>query len=106
LHTTKQPLGAVTSVEMSSDGIHLLSSTRHGPIRIWDMRYSEQPLPQRYKGHESTCSSSFIKATFCGDESIIVGGSDSGVVYMWDRKTANIIQVNMYIYTTYFLLFI
>eukprot|EP00953_Heterococcus_sp_UTEX-ZZ885_P016126 9085-Heterococcus_DN1.PRE.2 len=91
-HTTKQPLGAVTSVEMSSDGIHLLSSTRHGPIRIWDMRYSEQPLPQRYKGHESTCSSSFIKATFCGDESIIVGGSDSGVVYMWDRKTANIIQ--------------
>lgn len=87
--TYGQPLGAVTSVQMSRDGINLLTSSRHGPLRLWDVR-QERPLV-RYKGHQNT-SSSFLRATFGAEESLVIGGSDCGRLHVWDRKTGKLVQ--------------
>ncbi|CAN0287497.1 unnamed protein product, partial [Discosporangium mesarthrocarpum] len=81
---SSQPVGAVMSVELTHDGMYLLASSRHGPVRLWDVRM-ERPL-LRYKGHQNT-SSSFLRATLGGDEELVLGGSDDKKLYIWDRRS-------------------
>ena len=42
-----QAVGAVTSVDLTMDGMYLLASSRHGPVRTWDVRMGRPLL--RYK---------------------------------------------------------
>jgi len=44
----------------------------------------------KYKGHQNT-SKNFIRASFAGD-SLIVGGSEDGLVYVWDREKGDVLQ--------------
>eukprot|EP00611_Tribonema_gayanum_P023950 TRINITY_DN514_c0_g1_i1.p1 TRINITY_DN514_c0_g1~~TRINITY_DN514_c0_g1_i1.p1 ORF type:complete len:358 (-),score=94.31 TRINITY_DN514_c0_g1_i1:266-1306(-) len=92
VRTLTQPLGAVTSVQVSRDGLYLLTSSRHGSVRLWDLRIGsdERPL-QRFRGHQNT-SSSFLRATFAAEESLILGGSDCGALHVWDRKNGDLMQ--------------
>lgn len=81
-------LGEVTSVEMSEDGLQLLTSSKDNSNRLWDMRML-RPL-QRFKGHQNT-SKNFIRCAFA-HPSLVVSGSEDGLVYMWDKESANVLQ--------------
>ncbi|CBJ33816.1 conserved unknown protein [Ectocarpus siliculosus] len=81
--TLSQAVGAVTSVDLTMDGMYLLASSRHGPVRTWDVRMGRPLL--RYKGHQNT-SSSFLRATLGAEEGLVFGGSDDCKVYVWHRR--------------------
>ncbi|KAJ1886801.1 hypothetical protein LPJ66_009446 [Kickxella alabastrina] len=81
-------LGEVTSVATSDSGMLLLSSSKDNSNRLWDLRSLKRLC--RYKGHQNT-SKNFIRSSFIGD-SLVVGGSEDGMVYIWDRESTNIVQ--------------
>ncbi|KAL1916932.1 uncharacterized protein VTP21DRAFT_5129 [Calcarisporiella thermophila] len=81
-------LGEVTSVEMNSNGTLLLSSSKDNSNRLWDVRMV-RPI-RKLKGHQNT-SKNFIRATFA-HHNLVVGGSEDGVVYIWDQETGEILQ--------------
>ncbi|WFD32443.1 hypothetical protein MSPP1_003490 [Malassezia sp. CBS 17886] len=81
-------LGEVTSVEMSDDGLQLLTSSKDNAHRLWDMRTLR--LLQRFKGHQNT-SKNFIRSAFA-NPSLIVSGSEDGLVYMWDHDSTDALQ--------------
>nr|KAJ3422097.1 hypothetical protein HK105_001173 [Polyrhizophydium stewartii] len=88
IKTISSHLGEVTCVEMSSDGTLLLSSSKDNSNRLWDIRML-RPI-RKFKGHQNT-SKNFIRASFAGD-SLIVGGSEDGAVYLWDRDKGDVLQ--------------
>ncbi|KAI8912581.1 WD40-repeat-containing domain protein [Gorgonomyces haynaldii] len=88
IKTISSHLGEVTSVEMSPDGLHLLSSSKDNSNRLWDIRML-RPI-RKFKGHQNT-SKNFIRASFAG-ESLVVGGSEDGAVYIWDREKGDLLQ--------------
>jgi len=79
----------VTSVEMNKTGGLLLSGSKDNSNRLWDVRLA-RPI-RRFKGHQNT-SKNFVRASFGPDESLIVGGSEDGFVYIWDAATGEILQ--------------
>ncbi|KAJ2470704.1 hypothetical protein GGI02_002750 [Coemansia sp. RSA 2322] len=81
-------LGEVTSVATSDSGMLLLSSSKDNSNRLWDLRSLKRLCC--HKGHQNT-SKNFIRSGFVGD-SLIVGGSEDGMVYLWDRESTNIVQ--------------
>ncbi|KAJ2726889.1 hypothetical protein GGI07_000217 [Coemansia sp. Benny D115] len=81
-------LGEVTAVATSESGLLLLSSSKDNSNRLWDLRSLKRLC--RYKGHQNT-SKNFIRARFMGD-SMVVGGSEDGMVYIWDRQSTAIVQ--------------
>jgi WD40 repeat protein len=48
-----------------------------------------RPL-RRFKAHSNT-SHNFIRATFA-HSSLLVSGSEDGVLYMWDREDSEVLQ--------------
>ncbi|KAI9097009.1 WD40-repeat-containing domain protein [Phlyctochytrium arcticum] len=88
IRTITSHLGEVTSVEMSSNGSLLLSSSKDNSNRLWDIRML-RPI-RKFKGHQNT-SKNFIKAGFAGD-ALVVGGSEDGIVYIWDALKGDILQ--------------
>ncbi|KAI8900389.1 WD40-repeat-containing domain protein [Globomyces pollinis-pini] len=88
IKTISSHLGEVTSVEISSDGYYLLSSSKDNSNRLWDVRML-RPI-RKFKGHQNT-SKNFIRSSFAGD-SLIVGGSEDGIVYVWDREKGEVLQ--------------
>lgn len=45
-----QAVGAVTSVDLTMDGMYLLASSRHGPVRTWDVRMGRPLLRYKARG--------------------------------------------------------
>lgn len=88
IRTLPGHLGEVTSVEMSEDGLQLLTSSKDNSIRLWDMRML-RPL-RRFKGHQNT-SKNFIRSAFA-HPSLLVSGSEDGLVYIWDQESSNVVQ--------------
>lgn len=72
-------------MRMNSDGSLVLTSSRHGAVRLWDLRATAKPLV-RYKGHQNSASS-FIRCSFGAKESVVLSGSDDGAIHMWDAAT-------------------
>ncbi|CAM6106108.1 unnamed protein product [Calypogeia fissa] len=87
--TYSSHLGEVTSVEMNKDGSLLLSGSKDNSNRLWDVRLAG-PI-KRFKGHQNT-SKNFVRASFGPDESLVVGGSEDGLIYIWDATTGEILQ--------------
>ncbi|CAM9925340.1 unnamed protein product [Choristocarpus tenellus] len=69
--------------------MYLLASSRHGPVRLWDVRM-ERPI-LRYKGHQNS-SSGFLRATLGGEEELVLSGSDDNKLYVWHQKSAKLLQ--------------
>lgn len=81
-------LGEVTSVDMSEDGLQLLTSAKDNSHRLWDMRML-RPI-QRFKGHQNT-SKNFIRCSFA-HPSLVVSGSEDGLVYLWCQESNEVLQ--------------
>lgn len=45
---------------------------------------------RKLKGHQNT-SKNFVRAKFA-DNNLIVGGSEDGIVYIWDQETGEVLQ--------------
>ena len=84
IKTYTQLLGEVTSLEMSDSGHYLLSGTKGNSNRLWDLRTGR--AAQRYKGHQNTARN-FIRTGFGSNGSLVVGGSEDGMVYIWDLES-------------------
>ncbi|KAK3805482.1 MAG: WD40-repeat-containing domain protein [Benniella sp.] len=88
IKTVTSHLGEVTSVAMNSNGIPLLSSSKGNSNGMWDIRMT-RPL-RKLKGHQNT-SKNFIRAGFAHN-SLLVGGSEDGLVFIWDQESVDILQ--------------
>lgn len=88
IKTLSSHLSEVTSVQMNPNGTLLLSSSKDNSNRLWDMRML-RPM-RKFKGHQNT-SKNFISASFSGD-SIVVGGSEDGLIYIWDSDKGDLIH--------------
>ncbi|ORY89421.1 WD40-repeat-containing domain protein [Leucosporidium creatinivorum] len=86
IRTLNAQLGEVTSVDMSDS--YLLTNSRDNSVRLWDVRML-RPL-RRFKAHSNT-SQNFIRASFA-HSSLLVSGSEDGVLYMWDRESSEVLQ--------------
>ncbi|ORZ29211.1 WD40-repeat-containing domain protein [Catenaria anguillulae PL171] len=92
VRTLTSHLGEVTSVSLSPSGTYLLTSSKDNANRLWDMRMLPRPL-RRLKGHTNTAKN-FVRAAFAGpsDGMLVVGGSEDGVGYVWDRESGAVLQ--------------
>ncbi|KAI9206639.1 WD40-repeat-containing domain protein [Polychytrium aggregatum] len=88
IKTISSHLGEVTSVEMNSVGSLMLSCSKDNSNRLWDVRMV-RPV-RKFKGHQNT-SKNFIRARFMGN-SMVVGGSECGLVHLWDHDHGEVIQ--------------
>ncbi|KAJ3025061.1 hypothetical protein HK097_006761, partial [Rhizophlyctis rosea] len=88
IKTLSLHLGEVTCVDMSSNGTLLLSSSKDNSNRLWDIRMT-RPV-RKFRGHQNT-SKNFVRTNFAGD-SLVVGGSEDGLLYIWDVDKADILQ--------------
>jgi len=88
IKTISSYLGEISSVDVSSDGKYMISCSKDNSNRLWDVRMI-RPV-RRFRGHQNT-SKNFIRASFLND-SLIVGGSEDGVIYIWDTDTGDLIQ--------------
>ncbi|KAK4053933.1 hypothetical protein OIO90_003770 [Microbotryomycetes sp. JL221] len=86
IRTLNAQLGEVTSVDMSES--YLLTNSRDNSVRLWDVRML-RPL-RRFKAHSNT-SHNFIRASFA-HSSLLVSGSEDGMLYMWDREDSEVLQ--------------
>jgi len=57
--------------------------------RLWDTRAGR--AIGRFKGHQNTAKN-FIRCTFGPSESLVIGGSEDGNVYIWDIETGFVLQ--------------
>ncbi|KAI8331441.1 WD40-repeat-containing domain protein [Choanephora cucurbitarum] len=88
IRTISSHLGEVTSVEMNASGTQLLSSSKDNSNRLWDVRMV-RPI-RKLKGHQNT-SKNFVRAHFANNN-LIMGGSEDGIVYIWDQETGEVLQ--------------
>ncbi|KAI9246205.1 WD40-repeat-containing domain protein [Sporodiniella umbellata] len=88
IRTLSFHLGEVTSVEMNTSGTLLLSSSKDNSNRLLDVRMV-RPL-RKLKGHQNT-SKNFIRANFANHH-LIMGGSEDGIVSIWDQETGEVLQ--------------
>ncbi|KAL7747329.1 hypothetical protein RI367_007383 [Sorochytrium milnesiophthora] len=88
IKTITAHLGEVTGVEMNTTGTLLLSSCKDNSNRLWDIRMLRSV--RRFKGHQNT-SKNFIRASFAHNN-LVAGGSEDGVVYIWDMDTGDVLQ--------------
>ena len=72
-------------------GLQLLTASKNNCNRIWDIR-TGRVLPQRFKGHQNTCKN-FIRCGFGPSDALIVGGSEDGMGYLWDKESGQVQQV-------------
>eukprot|EP01006_Ploeotia_vitrea_P044753 TRINITY_DN66864_c5_g2_i1.p2 TRINITY_DN66864_c5_g2~~TRINITY_DN66864_c5_g2_i1.p2 ORF type:complete len:245 (-),score=123.77 TRINITY_DN66864_c5_g2_i1:61-705(-) len=80
--------GEVTSVNVSSNGLYLLTSAKGNATRLWDVRMLK-PL-QRYKHRHA--SKHFIRSSFGPAEALVLGGSEDGLFYVWNVQTGEVLQ--------------
>ncbi|WWD16094.1 hypothetical protein CI109_100519 [Kwoniella shandongensis] len=76
-------LGEITSVEFDEEGKYLLAGCKDNSNRLWDLRMQRNIY--RYTGHQNT-SKNLIRCGFAQSSSLIIGGSEDGSVYIWERE--------------------
>ena len=97
IRTLQQTRGEITSVQLSSNGLHLLSGSKNNSNRLWDIRMNktsktEEDIPiQRFKGHQNTAKN-LIRVQFGPREALVLGGSEDGLVHVWDVATGNLLE--------------
>mmetsp|Transcript_19279 Transcript_19279/g.43704 ORF Transcript_19279/g.43704 Transcript_19279/m.43704 type:complete len:194 (-) Transcript_19279:193-774(-) len=79
------PVGEATGLCLSRDGTKCLTTSRHGAVKLWDLRSAGKPLA-RYKGHQNS-KGSFVRCGFGPREAVVVSGSDDGRIHLWETHT-------------------
>ncbi|KAK6903106.1 hypothetical protein I203_108368 [Kwoniella mangroviensis CBS 8507] len=82
-------LGEITSVEFDQQGRYLLAGCKDNSNRLWDLRMQRNIY--RYTGHQNT-SKNLIRCSFAHDASLIIGGSEDGCIYLWEREGSSSIS--------------
>mmetsp|Transcript_16887 Transcript_16887/g.43093 ORF Transcript_16887/g.43093 Transcript_16887/m.43093 type:complete len:544 (+) Transcript_16887:126-1757(+) len=82
-------LGEVTSVHLNDAGTQLLSSAKDNSNRLWDVA-TARPL-KKFKGHANT-SKNFVRARFGSNCKVVIGGSEDGIIYIWDVDSGTVLQ--------------
>ncbi|KAI9216007.1 WD40-repeat-containing domain protein, partial [Blastocladiella britannica] len=92
VRTLASHLGEVTAVGVSPSGTYLVTASKDNANRIWDLRMLPRPV-RRLKGHTNTAKN-FVRAAFAGggDGALVVGGSEDGRGYCWDRESGAVVQ--------------
>ncbi|KAJ1909258.1 hypothetical protein H4219_006429 [Mycoemilia scoparia] len=88
INKVRTHLGEVTSVAINDSSTMLLSSSKDNSNRLWDIRSLKPHL--KLKGHQNT-SKNFIRSSFA-KSSLVVSGSEDGLVYVWDQATGSLAQ--------------
>nr|ODN87917.1 WD-repeat protein [Cryptococcus depauperatus CBS 7841] len=83
INTLTDCLGEVTSVEFDNDGKYILAGCKDNSNRLWDLRM--QRSIYRYINHQNT-SKNLIRCGFAYSASLVIGGSEDGSVYIWNRE--------------------
>ena len=91
VRTFSQLLAETTSVEMSPNGQQVLAALKDNSNRIWDLRATTSKELLRFRGHQNT-SKNFIRASFGLGDSLVLGGSEDGGVYVWDARSGNLLE--------------
>ncbi|CAN8062671.1 unnamed protein product [Agarophyton chilense] len=89
VRTLSAHLGEVTSVEINQSGSLMVSSSKDNSNRLWDIRMTK--VVKRFKGHQNT-SKNFVRSVFGPRESVVIGGSEDGHVYIWDVDSSEVLQ--------------
>ena len=89
LKTLAQHHGEVTSVQLSANGLQMLSAAKDNSVRLWDVRSSK--ALRVFKGHLNT-SKNFVRASFGPGSELVTSGSEDGAIYIWDLETALLMQ--------------
>ncbi|KAK4687478.1 hypothetical protein P7C73_g2644, partial [Tremellales sp. Uapishka_1] len=77
-------LGEITSVCFDHEGKYLLAGCKDNSNRLWDLRMMKNIY--RYTGHQNT-SKNIIRSSFASpSSSVIVSGSEDGLIYTWERE--------------------
>jgi WD40 repeat protein len=79
-------------MSLSVDGTLALTSSRHGAVRLWDLRSTEKGPLARYKGHANS-TSSFLRCGFGPREGVVLSGSDDGAIHCWDTASGKTLAV-------------
>ncbi|WVO20858.1 uncharacterized protein IAS62_002158 [Cryptococcus decagattii] len=82
-NTMTDCLGEIASVEFDDEGKYLLVGCKDNSNRLWDLRM--QRSVYRYTGHQNT-SKNLIRCSFACSTSLVIGGSEDGSVYIWERE--------------------
>lgn len=78
--------GAVRSVDFSTDGQYLLTSSDDKFVKMWTVH--RQKFQFTLTGHSNWVRS----AKFSPDGRLIASGSDDRTIRLWDRKTKKCVQ--------------
>ncbi|WWC69280.1 uncharacterized protein I206_103218 [Kwoniella pini CBS 10737] len=84
-------LGEITSVEFDQEGRYLLAGCKDNSNRLWDLRMQRNIY--RYTGHQNT-SKNLIRCSFAHNASLIIGGSEDGCIYLWEREGSSTVSDN------------
>nr|KIR46574.1 WD-repeat protein [Cryptococcus bacillisporus CA1280] len=82
-NTMTDCLGEIASVEFDDEGKYLLVGCKDNSNRLWDLRM--QRSVYRYTGHQNT-SKNLVRCSFACSTSLVIGGSEDGSVYIWERE--------------------
>ncbi|TRY98936.1 hypothetical protein DNTS_016991 [Danionella cerebrum] len=82
----------ITCLVYSHDGTELLASYNDEDIYLFDSSHSDgADFRRRYKGHRNNATVKGVN--FYGPCSeFVVSGSDCGHIYLWDKKSARVVQ--------------
>jgi COMPASS component SWD3 len=81
VHTISSALGEISSVDVDWQGRLLLASAKDNSNTLFDLRMVK---PLKRFTHLANTSRNFIRSAFA-HASLVVGGSEDGLVYLWDH---------------------
>ncbi|KJH47366.1 WD domain, G-beta repeat protein [Dictyocaulus viviparus] len=90
IHTTEMA-GKVTSLDMSSDGIHLLCSTRDDTLSIIDVR--KYQTVHIYSAEQYRTSSDLSRCVLSAGMEYCAAGSSDGHVFVWNIQSTKLERI-------------
>jgi WD40 repeat protein len=81
--------GEISSVCADQSFTRILAGIKNSTNRLWDLRMAGNSLLM--KGHQNF-SRSFVRTRFGPDEKTVIGGSDDGMVYVWDVSSGVLVE--------------